>query len=147
MAPIPDGIDRITAIDIGVVHESVCLVCVYMPARGTAEADVEFRKTQDELLGLIEKNRLTHRIILGGDFNASLHRSETVKRDNIIKSLWQNIGNYPVNTTYMHEGTGASSKIEYWFLGEKNDEKVAIASPDPLNGENATLISTGTYWN
>ena len=42
-------------------------------------------------------------------------------------------GNYPVNTTYMHEGTGASSKIEYWFLGEKNDEKVAIASPDPLN--------------
>ena len=55
MAPIPDGSDRITAIDIRAVHESVCLVCVYMPARGIAEADVEFRETQDELLELLKK--------------------------------------------------------------------------------------------
>ena len=136
MAPIPDGSDRITAIDISTVHESVCLVCVYMPARGTAEADVEFRETQDELLELIEKNRLTHRIILGGDFNASLHRSETVKRDNIIKSLWQNITCSSLATTPLKRLICMKAQElpqKYWFLGEKNDEKVAIASPDPLN--------------
>ena len=138
MTPIPDGSDRIVAVDIQSDSSNICLVCVYMPARGSAGGDMEFQDTLDELHELIEKYRPIHRIIIGGDFNASLHRSQTVIWDTLLGEFLkehnlQLPSHYPVKTTYRHEGTGASSQIDYWFLNEDSDKRVIIPSLNPFN--------------
>ena len=109
-----------------------------MQARGSAESDEGFQTTLDELHELIEKFSATHKIILGGDFNASLHRVQSIRRDTMLKKFLQEHNlrtpdHYPIQPTYWHEGTEASSQIDYWFLSEIASEKMIIAKPNRLN--------------
>ena len=45
ISPIPNGSDRDTAVERTTREEKVCLVCVYMPARGPTDSDIEFAST------------------------------------------------------------------------------------------------------
>ena len=54
-------------------------------------------------------------------------------REFVVENDLQLSDNYPVKTTDMCDGTGASSQIDYWVLGEMNFETVTISSPNTLN--------------
>ena len=88
VSPISDGNDRITAVEVNTESGKVCIICVYMLARGSTDSDIEFSATLDQLHEIIAKYSTTHSFILGGDFNASLHQSSgLVKRDKLLESF------------------------------------------------------------
>ena len=95
-----------------------------MYARGTSDGDVGFLQVLDELREIVEKFKSTHRIVMGGDFNSSLHRSSPARRDRLLKKFLEEhslglLDHYPEKVTYRHDGTGASSLIDYWVLRDQ----------------------------
>ena len=88
ISPIPDGSDRVMAVELTTREEKVCLECVYMPALGPTDSGINFASTLDELHEIITKYSTTHSIILGGDFNATLHQSKgPIKRDKLLEAF------------------------------------------------------------
>jgi exonuclease III len=73
--PLPDGGNRVIAIRLNVIQPFI-LVCVYMPTRGGNATLDDYKAVLDELSEIIEKYRSIYDIIIGGDMNASLHRSD-----------------------------------------------------------------------
>ena len=73
---MPDGGHRVTAAEITGDRLPLCLINVYMPSRGCPDSDIQFQSTLDEVHEILEKYGHTHKILLGGDFNASLHRTQ-----------------------------------------------------------------------
>ena len=138
ITPLPDGSDRVIAVEIDVKPRKICLINVYLPTRGSADCDIAFQATLDEVHEIMEKFVSSHKILLTGDFNASLHRQENCRRDRMLKSFVEEHGlslpdKYPVQPTYMHESTCASSQIDYWFVRPVERESVSIGSQCPEN--------------
>ena len=114
----------------------VCLINVYMPARGSPDCDMQFQSTLDEIHEILEKYGQTHKIILGGDFNASLHRTPPLGRDRVLQTFLAEHNlylpdNYPSQYTYFHEGTDAKSQIHYWFISPLDQETVEVGKKGP----------------
>ena len=149
---MPDGGDRITAVELCTESEKVCIISVYMPARGSSDSDAEFSATLDELHEIIVKYSNSHSFILGGDFNASLHRkSGPIHRDTLLETFTKEhqlfLADIPtIRATYMHEGTGANSTIDYWF-SSYNDLQASIGHPSGLNLSDHVeiLLTTDLY--
>ena len=104
--------------EIDVKPRKICLINVYLPTRGSADCDIAFQATLDEVHEIMEKFVSSHKILLTGDFNASLHRQENCRRDRMLKSFVEEHcislpDNYPVQPTYMHGSTSASSQIDW----------------------------------
>ena len=64
-----------------------CLVNVYLPARGLAENEILFEECLCELHEIFIKNSPTHTFVFGGDFNASLHRGDHLRREVVFKEF------------------------------------------------------------
>ena len=119
-------------------EEKLCLICVYMYARGTSDGDVGILQVLDELHEIVEKFKSTHRIIIGRDFNSSLHRSSPTKRDRLLKEFLEEhslglLDHYPEKVMYRHDGTGASSLTDYWILSNTEGSMVEVGDSKPLN--------------
>ena len=87
---------------------------------------------------IIEKFTTLHKILLSGDFNSSVHRQESCRRDRLLISFLDEHGlslpdDYPIGPTYMHETTSANSQIDYWFIHPVKKESAAIGSQCPEN--------------
>ena len=138
ISPIPDGSDRITAVELTTREEKVCLVCVYMPARGPTDSDIDFASTLDELHEIITKYSTTYSIILGGVFNATLHLSKgPIKRYKLLEAFLNEHHLFharvsTVRPSYRHEGAGASSLIDHWFSGSSTPH-TTVGLPCALN--------------
>ena len=76
ITPLLDGSDRVAAVEIDVKLRKICLINVYLPTRGSADCDIAFQATLDEVHEIMEKFVSSHKILLTGDFNPSLHRQE-----------------------------------------------------------------------
>ncbi|MEW8547288.1 MAG: reverse transcriptase family protein, partial [Candidatus Thiodiazotropha sp.] len=131
--PLPDGTDRVIAVEVDVKPTKICLINVYLPARGSADCDIAFQATLDEIHEIFEKFASSHKVLLGGDFNSSLHRQESCGRDRMLKTFLEEHGLslpgvYPVQPTYMHESTCANSQIDYWFVHPGGNESVTVGS-------------------
>lgn len=71
---LPDGSNCILAITISTVppHDlDLCIVYVYLPSRGY-HSETEYQDCLDQLATIHTKYRVSHKVILAGDFNASL---------------------------------------------------------------------------
>ena len=138
ISPLPDGSDRVIAIEIKSKPRNICLINVYLPSRGTADCDIAFQAALDEIHEIIEKYTPSHKILLGGDFNSSVHRQKSCRRDRLLISFLEEHGlslpdEYPIGPTYMHETTCANSQIDYWFVHPAEKESAAIGSQSHEN--------------
>lgn len=121
-----------------------------MPSRGTSESESAFCETLDELHEILETYRNSHIIILGWDFNASLHRiNSKVPRDSLLKTFIaeQELAlpmNYPILPTYMHTSTKACSQIDYWFSNCINNLQVKVMQDQILNVSDHHAITLHT---
>ena len=84
-----------------------CLVNVYLPARGLAENEILFEECLYELHEIFIKYSPTHTFVFGGDFNASLHRGDHLRRDVLFKEFviehgLQPDACYPTQDTFFH---------------------------------------------
>ena len=70
---LPDCSRRMMAIRVA---NELCIINVYMPARGLSDSDLEFESCLDKIAEMIIKYGGDLDIIFGGDINASLHRQK-----------------------------------------------------------------------
>ena len=64
-----------------------------------------------------------HDIVLGGDFNASLHRNKSIKRDQVLCEFVQEqdlcmVRDYPEVPTFFHTNGDFSSQIDYLLVSQ-----------------------------
>ncbi|CAG2197511.1 unnamed protein product [Mytilus edulis] len=71
---LPDGNNRVQAIEISTTGNPTCLINVYLPSRGTDSGHDAYRAALDTLKEIILKYQDTHSIMIAGDFNASFIR-------------------------------------------------------------------------
>ena len=69
---------------------------------------------------MVSKYSKSHTIVLGGDFNASLHREPPNNIDKMLRDCCSEAGlttpdNYPVKPTFYHHDNKSSSQIDYLF--------------------------------
>ena len=81
---LPDGDHRIQAIEIITNDKSICLVNIYLPARGTTTGQELYRCVLDTLREIIWKYENTRTIIVAGDFNASFLRQYRDPQDDLL---------------------------------------------------------------
>ncbi|CAG2187365.1 SPPL3 [Mytilus edulis] len=74
-----DGGNRVIAIRINSA-KPVISICVYLPTRGNKITRDDYIAVLDELVEIILKYRQSSDILIGGDVNASLHRSSINRR-------------------------------------------------------------------
>ena len=72
---LPNGGKRLICIRINAL-KSLIVICVYMPTRGGNMSLDDYKSVLDELREIIEKYQHTSDIIIRGDLNASLHRTD-----------------------------------------------------------------------
>ena len=94
---------------------------VFLPVRGLAEHEILFEDCLDMLHDVFIKYRPTHTIICGGDFNASLHRDDRLRRDMLLYSFLSEHGiqmeaSYPVEYTFFHTPNNNFSQIDLFFV-------------------------------
>ncbi|VDI54908.1 Hypothetical predicted protein [Mytilus galloprovincialis] len=68
---LPDGNNKVQAIEISTTGNPTCLINVYHPSRGTDSGHDAYRAALDNLKEIILKYQDTHSIMIAGDFNAS----------------------------------------------------------------------------
>ena len=78
---LPETNSRIKAVELKCQTVLLCLVNVYLPARGTSANEMLLAECLDELHEIFVKYSLSHTLVVGGDFNASSHRGEGIRRD------------------------------------------------------------------
>ena len=99
-----------------------CLVNVYLPARGLAENEILFEECLCELHEIFIKYSPTHTFVFGGDFNASLHRGDHLRRDVVFKEFviehgLQPDACYPTHDTFFHASRTVPRRYTIsWFV-------------------------------
>ena len=69
-------IESCNVITVKASPKPLCIMNVYMPSRGSTEADAEYEETLDQIHEIVIKFNASHDIVIGGDWNASLHRTK-----------------------------------------------------------------------
>ena len=141
---LQDGNERTLTVQVG---DSLFIVNVYLPARGTEGAEMEFDECLSELEEITVKYGVGSNIILAGDMNASIHRDKGLKRDQHLHEFVQKLGyttakDYPLIPTFVHHN-GSTSQIDYIFSNQPNAIKeVEVANQAPLNTSMHNAVST-----
>ncbi|CAG2247840.1 unnamed protein product [Mytilus edulis] len=84
---LPDGNNRVQAIEISTTGNPTCLINVYLPSRGTDSGHDAYRAALDTLKEIILKYQETHSIITAGDFNASFIKHYKDSQDELFKQF------------------------------------------------------------
>ena len=119
---LPETSTRINIVELKWSVTPFCLVNVYLPACGEAENEIQFEECLDMLHEIFTKYCPTHTIICGGDFNASHHRVDYLRRDELFLNFLKEHGmmpgsGYPVKDTFFHTANDSSSQIDYVLVG------------------------------
>ncbi|VDI29632.1 Hypothetical predicted protein [Mytilus galloprovincialis] len=140
---LPDGDNRIQAIEISTTKDPICLINVYLPSRGTDKGHDAYRAALDILKELLLKYQRTHSIIIAGDFNASFHRQYKDTQDELFKNFCKENqielpSNYPIDHTY-HQGD-SKSQIDYILTKsrENDDESTEYMQVKIRKGHNTS---------
>lgn len=136
---LPDGDCRVQAIKIaGKDKLPICLVNVYMPARGTVNGLDQYENSLAMLHEIIYKYYSTHNIIIAGDWNASFQRNYKDTQDSIFKKFCEEMGlqrssNYPTGYTY-NQGD-QYSQIDYILqvMHGSEGDRTRISTPKIIN--------------
>ena len=76
---LPDGGNRVVAIRIK-TEKPIVIICDYLPTRGNKITKDDYIMVPDELVEIVTKYRNSSDILIGGDVNASIHRSKLNSR-------------------------------------------------------------------
>jgi len=120
---IPDGNHFILPILMKDNPQDLCLINVYLPCRGN-HSEAEFGDALDILSTIIDKYKVSHRIMLLGDFNASIidrRCSRDTKFSKWCKAMMISLPpDYPLDGTHLHHRGSGTSTIDYILTLEQN---------------------------
>ena len=84
MRVLPETNERLNVDQLMQDECSFCHANVYLPSRGSTDDGMRFAECLDMLLEIVVKYRGSHIVVIGGDFNDSLHRGSRLRRDRIF---------------------------------------------------------------
>jgi len=137
MSTLPDGRNRIVFIKLNFA-QPIILVCVYLPTRGNGHTRDEYQAVLDELSEIIAKYNENADILIGGDLNASCHRTSSVQRDSDFKNFMEEHalalpGNCKNINTFYHYNGRDHSQIDYFIQSTNLVEKYITFVREPCN--------------
>ena len=123
-----------------------------MPCRGSTEADVEYDEILDQYHEILIKFDSSYDIIIGGDWNASLHRDKSCPRDRSLTSFLMEHNlvlpkSCPIGDTLFHVTGDSFSQIDYFFLSQYSElnEVASIEDMHYLNLSDHTHITLKSH--
>ena len=90
--PLPDGTNHIIAIELEAEPKPLCMINAYMPCRGRKNTAHQYSESIDIICETVSKYSKSHTIVLGGDFNASLHREPPNNIDKMLRNCCSEAG-------------------------------------------------------
>jgi len=126
---LPDGGNRVIAIRLNVIQPFI-LVCVYVPTRGGNATLGDYKAVLDELSEIIEKYISIYDIIIGGDMNASLHRTDrNIPHDTVFTEFLEVNGmKLPdmckEQSSFYHFNNRDKSRIDYFVESNLRVKKI-----------------------
>ena len=154
---LPEGSDRICAITVSLADLTpICIVCVYMPSRGKKAWEDEFLDTLAQLTELLVKYGPTHKLILCGDWNASLLDTRGIHRDRAFAQFCrdQQLAPHPdMGTQHTYDCNGHTSQIDYILTRDPDlqvsacpvkEHHMNVSPHTPVRGKLNITCPTGT---
>jgi hypothetical protein len=83
---ISDGNSRIQCIEIKTANPLLC-ISTYLTTKVENDRFGEYSECIDQLYEIIQKFQSSHEIVIGGDFNEDISKSNNSRRANILKNL------------------------------------------------------------
>ena len=123
---LDEGNERIIAIEMQCSDEKFCIVNAYMPTLNLPKSRTEYQEHIDILHSIVSKYKNSHKVILCGDFNATLLETRDNPHDSLFKKFVSEVGlmnkmNCIDSTFFSHNGK-STSQIDYILT--KNIKKV-----------------------
>ena len=145
--PLPDGDNRITCIEINSETCKIIIINAYMPSRGRQDDD-KYDETIAELKEIIYTYEPSHKIILIGDMNASLHRNPPNIQDKKFSAFCKDAkispkANYPTEATFHHHNGQDRSTIDYILEINSNTllNHIKVCDNDSLSVSDHKLVT------
>ena len=95
MRVLPETNERLNVDQLMQDECSFCHANVYHPSRGSTDDGMRFTECLDMLLETVVKYRGSHIVVIGGDFNDSLHRRSGLRKGRILAEF---VTNHPLNS-------------------------------------------------
>ena len=137
ITPLPDGSDRLIAIQIQSEPQPILLMNTYMPTEGAAQAD--YQENLDEVYTTINRYA-SHAILWTGDINASPIRTKATTNDKKLKLFLAETGLQvsslmPDIPTFHHFNGTSTSRIDLFIVRESEEllATVTVRERDPTN--------------
>ena len=84
--PLDDGNNRIQCIELS-IKKPVLIVSAYLPTKADNDKYDEYSECIDQLFELIQKYDTTHDVIIGGDFNEDISKTNNSRRARKLKKF------------------------------------------------------------
>ncbi|VDH91245.1 Hypothetical predicted protein [Mytilus galloprovincialis] len=123
---LPDGNNRVQAIEISTTVNPTCLINVYLPSRGTDSGHDAYRAALYTLKEIILKHQETHSIITAGDFNASFIKHYKDSQDELFKQFVKRM-----EWNFQLIKTQRSSSSQFTHTPQTPDKEAS--KPDDIN--------------
>ena len=130
VSQLEEGNERIIGIEMQWANERLCIVNTYMPTLNLPVSKAEYQEHIDILHNIITKYKNTHKLILCGDFNATLLQTRDNPHDKMFKNFVNETGlinrvNSLESTFASHNGK-SSSQIDYILTENINSQNSAV---------------------
>jgi exonuclease III len=134
---LPGGGNRVVAIRIN-TEKPIVIICVYLPTQSHKITKDDYIMVLDELAEIVTKYRNSSNILIGGDVNASIHRSKLNSRDNDFQKFLMELNlKIPtmclVQSTFYHFNNRDESQIDYFVESVRMVEKYITFQRESLN--------------
>ena len=140
---LPESTPRIVAIAFSPPnHREICMICAYLPCRGSAGGESEFEEVLDQFAEICSKYAATHDLIIAADFNSNILQP-SAKNNKVKASLGLfdlSTFNCPTSNTFTHYNGMGSSQIDFIIGTPSLDMDIDILECDPINTSTNTSV-------
>ena len=138
---LPDGTDRLLAIELQTNTDPVLIINTYMPANGTLTGD-KYEDCLDQVYEIVNKFGKSHKIIWCGDLNADIKRMSS-KNDSQLNSFCAENDLHisprtPASPTFHHFNGYSQSAIDLFITSESDGWVIGTIH---IDGRNCTNTS------
>ncbi|MES9884421.1 MAG: reverse transcriptase family protein, partial [Sedimenticola sp.] len=145
---LPDGNERVVAIELRTIGTPLCIISVYMPTMDTNSVS-SYSEHLDIVHSILSKYRSTHAVIVAGDFNGTILDTRNNVHDQRLKSFIMSEGLFTsvdlsTEKTFFHHSGNGSSQIDYILCTDQLLLTSTKIGSQTYNNSSAHVLVTGT---
>ncbi len=147
---LPDGGNRLIAIQFPTESSTITLINTYMPTTGSMDTSTTYTAMLDEVISVISKYESSSTVIWTGDINASYQeRRCQSQNDKLLKIFCQEnrlilAPGMPSTPTYHHFNGSSTSQLDYFLQLEAQRSiftEISVDSRHPCNASSHDAVT------